>query len=180
MFPDPEKLNKGAKKVRQHKIGSEQSARERFGRQNLSQKVPSNKGSLGVIFCPRSYRGNAHSKSANFEGRHSGGHLLGRPLLFTSNKKPERAYKKRNDGPPKTGTRAHSPKPPFYKTALLFPLERIETSPAPYRPLYKFQSSWEWQKGQKMPRAKKCQNPIHFCHIVAYSWPILGSAVDSV
>ena len=53
------------------------SARERIGRQNQ-------KGSLGVIFSPRSYRANAHSKSANFEGRHSGGHLLGRPLLFTS------------------------------------------------------------------------------------------------
>ena len=60
------------------------SARERIGRQNLSQKVPSKKGSLGVMFSPRNYRENAHSKSANFEGRHSGGHLLGRPLLFTS------------------------------------------------------------------------------------------------
>ena len=64
--------------------GVNKSARERIGRQNLSQKVPSKKGSLGVIFSPRSYRENAHSKSANFEGRHSGGHLLGRPLLFTS------------------------------------------------------------------------------------------------
>ena len=26
-------------------------------------------------------------------------------------------------GPQKTGTRAHSPKPPFYKTALWFPLD---------------------------------------------------------
>ena len=60
------------------------STRERIGRQDLSQKVPSEKGSLGVIFSPRNYRENAHSKSANFEGRHSGGHLLGRPLLFTS------------------------------------------------------------------------------------------------
>ena len=60
------------------------SDRERIGRQHLSQKVPSKKGSLGVIFSPRNYRENAHSKSANFEGRHSGGHLLGRPLLFTS------------------------------------------------------------------------------------------------
>ena len=25
---------------------------------------------------------------------------------------------------PKSGTRAHSPKPPFYETALLFPLDR--------------------------------------------------------
>ena len=64
--------------------GVNKSARERIGRQNLSQKVPSKKGSLGVIFSPRKYRENAHSKSANFEGRHSGGHLLGRPLLFTS------------------------------------------------------------------------------------------------
>ena len=47
-----------------------------------------------------------------------------------------RAQKKRTDGTKsrnegtkdgatvqETGTRAHSPKPPFYKTALLFPLE---------------------------------------------------------
>ena len=65
-------------------LGVNKSARERRGRQNLSQKVPSKKGSLGVVFSPRNYRENAHSKSANFEGRHSGGHLLGRPLLFTS------------------------------------------------------------------------------------------------
>ena len=32
------------------------SARERIGRQNLSQKVPSKKGSLGVIFSPRKHR----------------------------------------------------------------------------------------------------------------------------
>ena len=63
--------------------GVNKSARERIGRQNLSQKVPPKKGSLGVIFSPRNYRENAHSKSANFEGRHSGGHLLGRPLFFT-------------------------------------------------------------------------------------------------
>ena len=43
------------------------SARERIGHQNLSQKVTSKKGSLGVIFYPRNYRANAHSKSANFE-----------------------------------------------------------------------------------------------------------------
>ena len=49
--------------------------------------------------------------------------------------KPERGYirmfpgtKNRNEGTcgcspvPKTGTRAHSPKPPFYEAALLFPL----------------------------------------------------------
>ena len=47
-------------------------------------EVPSKKRSLRVIFSPRNYRENAHSKSANFEGRHSGGHLLGRPLLFIS------------------------------------------------------------------------------------------------
>ena len=75
-----------------NKIGSEQKRPERIGRQNLSQKVPSKKGSLGVIFSLRSYRENAHSKSANFEGRHSWGHLLGRPLLFTSDKRiPTRA-----------------------------------------------------------------------------------------
>ena len=64
--------------------GVNKSARERIGRQNLFQKVPSKKGSLGVIFSPRNYRENAHSKSANFEVRHSGGRLLSRPLLFTS------------------------------------------------------------------------------------------------
>ena len=36
--------------------------------------------------------------------------------------KPEREHKKRNDGA-KTWTKAHSPKPPFYKAALLFPLD---------------------------------------------------------
>ena len=70
----------------QKNSGVNKSARERIGRQNLSQKVLSKKGSLGVIFSPRKYRENTHSKSANFEGRHSGGHLLGRPLLFTSKK----------------------------------------------------------------------------------------------
>ena len=64
--------------------GANKSARERIGRQNLSQKVPSKKGSLRVIFSLRKYRENAHPKSANFEGRHSGGHLLDRPLFFTS------------------------------------------------------------------------------------------------
>ena len=70
--------------------GVNKSARERIGRQNLSQKVPFKKGSLGVIFSPRMCRENAHSKSANFERRHSGGHLLGRPLLFTSEKWPQK------------------------------------------------------------------------------------------
>ena len=46
--------------------GVNKSARERIGRQNFSQKVPSKKGSLGVIFSPRNYRENAHSKSAKF------------------------------------------------------------------------------------------------------------------
>ena len=54
--------------------------------------------------------------------------------------KPERGYERRNDGTknrnegvkegttvPNTGTRAHSPKPPFYKTALLFPLDMVYT-----------------------------------------------------
>ena len=71
------------------KSGVNKSARERRGRQNLSQKVPSKKGSLGVIFSPRNYRENAHSKFANFEGRRSGGHMLGRPLLLTSEKTQE-------------------------------------------------------------------------------------------
>ena len=69
------------------KLGVNKSARERKGRQNLPQKVPSEKFSLGVVFSPRNQRENVHSKSANFEGRHSGGHLLGRPLLFTSEKR---------------------------------------------------------------------------------------------
>ena len=65
--------------------GVNKSARERIGRQNLSQKVPSKKGSLGVIFSLQGVIGKTHTqKTANFEGRHSGGHLLGRPLLFTS------------------------------------------------------------------------------------------------
>ena len=68
------------------KSGVNKSAREQIGRQNLSQKVPSKKGSLGVIFSPRNYRENAHSKSTNFEGRHSGGHLLGRPLCLLPTK----------------------------------------------------------------------------------------------
>ena len=58
--------------------GSESAARI------CSRKSPLQKGVLGVIFSPRNQRENAHSKSANFEGRHSGGHLLGRPLLFTA------------------------------------------------------------------------------------------------
>ena len=44
--------------------GVNKSARERIGRQNFSQKVPSKKGSLGVRFSSRNYRENAHSKSA--------------------------------------------------------------------------------------------------------------------
>ena len=36
--------------------GVNKSARERIGRRNLSQKVPSKKGSLGVIFSPRNCR----------------------------------------------------------------------------------------------------------------------------
>ena len=70
--------------------GVNKSARERIGRHNLSQKVPSKKGSLGVIFSPRNYRENAHSKSANFEGRHSGGHLLGRPFVYFRKKKAQK------------------------------------------------------------------------------------------
>ena len=64
--------------------GVNKSARERRGRQNLSPKVPSKKGSLGVISSPRNHREKEQSKSASFERRHSGGHLLGRPLLFTA------------------------------------------------------------------------------------------------
>ena len=58
--------------------------------------------------------------------------------MFPRPPKPERGYNKRNDGTksrnertrngttvPKTGTRAHSPDPPFYKTTLLFPLDRL-------------------------------------------------------
>ena len=47
--------------------GVNKSAREQIGRQNLSQKVPSKKWSLAVIFSPRNCRENAHSTSANFE-----------------------------------------------------------------------------------------------------------------
>ena len=42
-----------------------------------------------VFWCGKTHRENAHSKSANFEGRHSGGHLLGRLLLFTSESLPK-------------------------------------------------------------------------------------------
>ena len=66
------------------------SARERTGRQNLSQKVPSKKGSLGVIFSPSNQRENAPSKSANFEARRSGGHLLGRPTPSRGRPLPHR------------------------------------------------------------------------------------------
>ena len=70
------------------KIGSEQ---KRPGANRPPEFVPESplqKGVFGgMIFSPRNYGENAHSKSANFEGRHSGGHLLGRPLLFTSDKK---------------------------------------------------------------------------------------------
>ena len=51
--------------VSQKFSGVNKSARERIGRQNLSQKVPSKKGSLGDIFSRRNCRENAHSKSAN-------------------------------------------------------------------------------------------------------------------
>ena len=59
--------------------------------------------------------------------------------MFPVPPKPERGHKKQNDRTGnrteatlvqngndgiKTGTRTHSPKPPFYKTALLFPLKR--------------------------------------------------------
>ena len=83
------KNRESPKKDKKGQSGVNKSARERISHQNLSQKVPSKKGSLGVIFSPRNSRENAHSKSANFEGRHSGGHLLGRPLLFTSETKKE-------------------------------------------------------------------------------------------
>ena len=65
--------------------GVNKSARERIGRQNLSQKVPSKKGSLGVIFSPRNCRENAHSKSANFEGRHSGATCSAGPFCLLPN-----------------------------------------------------------------------------------------------
>ena len=42
--------------------------------------------------------------------------------------KPERSYIRMFPGT-KTGTRAHSPKPPFYETALLFPLECLAWAP---------------------------------------------------
>ena len=62
-----------------HYSGVNKSARERIGRQNLSQKVPSKKGSLGVIFSPGNERENAHSKSANYWGK-----TLWRPLARTA------------------------------------------------------------------------------------------------
>ena len=101
--------------------GVNKSARERVGRQNLSQKVPSKKGSLGVRFSPRKYRENAH-----FEGRHSGRHLLGRPPLFTSERyrpkvgvtdqKSEMQSRIRTESPrkgPRMGLRCFYRKPPL-------------------------------------------------------------------
>ena len=79
-------------------LGSEQ---KRSGANRLPEFVPESplqKGSLGVIFSPSNYRENAHSKSANFKGRHSGGHLLGRPLLFTS-EFPRSEHGIRGNGP---------------------------------------------------------------------------------
>ena len=64
--------------------GVNKSARERRGRQNLPQKVPSKKASLGVIFSPRNQREKALPKICEFLGGHSGRHLLGRPLSFTA------------------------------------------------------------------------------------------------
>ena len=47
--------------------------------------------------------------------------------MFPGPPKPERGEGTKNGRTvPKTGTRAHSPKPPFYKTALLFPLKSRE------------------------------------------------------
>ena len=43
--------------------------------------------------------------------------------MFPGTKKTERRYIRMFPTAPRTGTRAHSPKPPFYETALLFPLE---------------------------------------------------------
>ena len=46
--------------------------------------------------------------------------------------KPERGYKKRNDGTKnRNEVRVHSPKPPFYKTTLLFPRDSNPTPPLP-------------------------------------------------
>ena len=73
------------------RLGSEQ---KRPGANRPPEFVPESPLQKGVfgshIFSPRNYRENAHSKSANFEGRHSGGHLLGRPLLFTSDRRVSR------------------------------------------------------------------------------------------
>ena len=57
--------------------------------------------------------------------------------------KPERGYKKKqNDGTNKTGTRVHLPKPPFYKTAKLFPLEKHAQRPPPTERLPRRTESW--------------------------------------
>ena len=65
-------------------FGSKQKRPGAKGPPEFVPESPLQKGSLGVVFSPRNQRENVHAKSANFEGRRSGGHLLGRPLLFTS------------------------------------------------------------------------------------------------
>ena len=50
--------------------------------------------------------------------------VLADALLY---QKPKRGYKNRERRTTRTGTRAHSPKPPFYKTALVFPLSPRHT-----------------------------------------------------
>ena len=71
---------------------------------------------------------NAHSKSANFEGRHSGGHLLGRPLLFTSETRKEE--------------QVQIGKPPCLKPPRLAALEIINVGSVFFVQFYQGLSMW--------------------------------------
>ena len=64
--------------------GVNKSARERIGRQNLSQKVPSKRG-LWESYFLQGITGKTHTHNLQIlREANSGGHLLGRPFLFTS------------------------------------------------------------------------------------------------
>ena len=86
---------------------------------------------------------------------------------------------------PKIGTRAHSPKPPFYETALLFPLEPLSFA---LRPIAHCRDhSWEAQlwtcnfwmilcRGRKIhpkPRNAGCNFFTYNWKLRAYNWALL-------
>ena len=71
-------------------IGSEQKRPGANRPPEFVPESPSKKGSLGVIFSPRNYRENAHSKSANFEGRHWGPLARPAPFVYFRNNRKKR------------------------------------------------------------------------------------------